>query len=71
MAGTAILARMKTALLKPSDKKTITADEADAKGELRAFCPECKHPVKLHRCKKIAKHFEHIERIGLDCEYSR
>jgi competence CoiA-like predicted nuclease len=54
-----MLARMKNALLKSSDKKTITADEAVAKGERRAFCPKCKHPVRLHRCKKIASHFEH------------
>ncbi len=50
-----ILARMKIALLKASDKKTITADEAVAKDERRAFCPRCKHPVRLHRCKKDRK----------------
>ena len=60
---------MKTALLKPSDKRMITADEAVAKNERRAYCPRCKHLVRLHRCKKIASHFEHLERIGLDCEY--
>jgi competence CoiA-like predicted nuclease len=71
VSGCCILARMKIALLKPNDKTTITADEAVAKDERRAFCPKCKHPVRLHRCKKIASHFEHLERIGLDCEYGK
>jgi len=55
---------MQTALLRARDKKEITADEAAVQNELRAFCPDCKKPVRLHRGKKIANHFEHLSRMG-------
>ena len=55
---------VKTALLRVTDKKEVSADEAAIGNELRAFCPDCKQPVRLHRSKKIANHFEHESRTG-------
>jgi hypothetical protein len=54
---------MKTALVKTTDKKPINANEAAARNEPRAFCPECKQSVRLHRRGKTgtpAAHFEHL-----------
>jgi competence CoiA-like predicted nuclease len=59
-----MVAHMRTALLRPDDKKEITANEALANNETRAFCPGCKQPVRLHQSKKIANHFEHLSRTG-------
>jgi len=55
---------MKKAVLNAKDKNQITADEAAVRNERRAFCPHCKKPVRLHESKKIANHFEHLNRTG-------
>ena len=57
---------MKTALLKANDTKAITANEATARNERQAFCPECKEAVRLHRKARNgqAAHFEHLSRGG-------
>ncbi len=54
---------METALLNPTDETPITADDAVARHETRAFCPECKQGVRLHHKGKDGKpaaHFEHL-----------
>jgi competence CoiA-like predicted nuclease len=60
---------METALLRITDKKELTADEAALRNETRAFCPECKTKVRLHRKGKngLVAHFEHLSRKGPPC----
>jgi hypothetical protein len=56
---------MKTAVLRPTDKKEITAKEAASRSEKNAFCPECRQPVRLHMQRKpngVPAHFEHLNR---------
>jgi RNase P subunit RPR2 len=58
---------MKTALLKASDKKEITANDAAVRNEKRAFCPNCRQPVRLHvKLKRDGQptHFEHLNHTG-------
>lgn len=51
---------MKTAI-RTDTKNEVTADEADARGITGFICPMCKRDVRLHRGKKIAHHFEHLQ----------
>ena len=55
------LLTMKTALLRLSDKKEITAKDAALRGEKRAFCPKCRETVNLHikKSPRGVTHFEH------------
>jgi hypothetical protein len=58
---------MKTALV---NGQKLTADQAAAKNETRASCPECNQIVRLHRKGKSgrpAAHFEHVSRSGPKC----
>ena len=58
---------MKTALLRKTDDREITAEEAVLRNEMRAFCPDCHTLVRLHRKGKSGKpaaHFEHLSRTG-------
>jgi hypothetical protein len=57
---------MKNAMI---GKKTLSADEAAARNETRASCPECGEVVRLHRKAKNgqAAHFEHLSRDGPNC----
>jgi len=52
---------MKTALLRLSDKKEITAEDAALRNEKRAFCPKCRETVNLHikKSPRGVTHFEH------------
>jgi competence CoiA-like predicted nuclease len=52
---------MKSAVLRPGDKREITAQEAALKNEKRAFCPDCGEEVNLHvkKSPRGVTHFEH------------